>query len=129
MSGSEEESAEDKQTETCERCGDGEVSARVTVQADYDDAMQATYRICNDCVGSLGEWYDDSAGGEHDDESTHSVCLACGQIKPNESFREGSTRCQECIGNGLSDQYRFVGDGFVLKDDCHEANGGECDGA
>lgn len=59
------ESAGNKQTETCERCGDGEVSARVIVQADYDDAMQATYRICNDCVGSLGEWYDASGEVAH----------------------------------------------------------------
>lgn len=47
----------DDDTEQCERCRDGEATARISVEANYDGAMTSQYRVCNDCVRSLGDWY------------------------------------------------------------------------
>jgi len=44
-------------TDYCDRCGDRGVLGRVNVKADYDGAMTAEYRLCQDCIRSLGEWY------------------------------------------------------------------------
>jgi len=77
----------------------------------------------------------------HSEDGTHTVCLACGQIKPRDYFEEGSTRCRKCVEKGISDQYRPVGDGYEPRDvsveppadprasDCHEADGGGGDAA
>jgi len=76
-------------------------------------------------------------GEEKESRATHSVCLACGKIKPDEYFAEGSTRCRKCIDKGISDQYRPLDGGFELTEvsvdswpddktaeDCHQANRG-----
>lgn len=47
----------------CERCGDGEATAVVSIRANYDGAMKSEFEICEDCVRSLGKWFD-APGGE-----------------------------------------------------------------
>ena len=52
-------------TERCERCEDGPATSKFSLGANYDGSMISTFKICDDCTRSLGEWFDD-AGGERD---------------------------------------------------------------
>jgi hypothetical protein len=74
-------------TERCERCDDGEATATISLGANYDGSMKSEFDVCNDCVGSLGEWF-----REDDDPQPEPG------MKPHELFQRGSDKnvCREC---------------------------------
>lgn len=67
-------------TERCERCGEGEVSAKISLGANYDGSMKSEFEICNDCVRSLGEWFeDDGLRADGSGEPGVGCCRVCGK--------------------------------------------------
>lgn len=45
-------------SEQCNRNGcDGTATSRLSISADYDEAMTRTERVCIDCIEELGEWF------------------------------------------------------------------------
>lgn len=47
-------------TEQCQRCGDGEATSKFSIGANYAGSMKSTFKICEDCTRSLGEWYENT---------------------------------------------------------------------